>query len=61
MAARELRLFMEVNGKSQRDLAELVGSRGRASELLNEKRAISKGLALKIHDAWGVPLEDLLR
>jgi HTH-type transcriptional regulator/antitoxin HigA len=61
MALSELKLFMEANGRRQTDLAKVIKSRARASEILNGKRAIGKTVALRIYDAWGVPLEDLLR
>jgi HTH-type transcriptional regulator/antitoxin HigA len=40
-----LRELLEANGLKQSDLAELVGSKGIASELINGKRGISRSLA----------------
>jgi len=52
---------MDVRGLTQADLAALLGSRSRASEILSRRRPISKEQAYVIHRAWGVPAECFLQ
>jgi len=47
-------------GKTQAQLAKVLGSRSRASELLAGQRVLSKSMMAKINKAWGVPLDDLM-
>jgi HTH-type transcriptional regulator/antitoxin HigA len=42
-------------GRSQAELAQIVGSRARASEILGRKRALTIAMIDKISEAWGVP------
>ncbi len=48
-------------GRSQRDLAELLGSRSQASDLLLGRRRISLDLAQKISAAWRIPIQMLVK
>jgi HTH-type transcriptional regulator/antitoxin HigA len=50
-----VRELMEANGVSQTELAELVGSKGLASEMLSGKRGITKSQALKLSERFHVP------
>jgi HTH-type transcriptional regulator/antitoxin HigA len=52
---------MEQAGYRQRDLAALLGSRSRASEILSRKRPITLDMAWKLNREWGIPAEALLR
>jgi len=52
---------MELGGFQAKDLAEVLGSKSRASEILNRKRPITLDMARKLHDAWGIPAEVLIR
>jgi HTH-type transcriptional regulator / antitoxin HigA len=56
-----LQFSMEQNGRTQTDLANLLGSRSRASEILSGKRGLTKEQAWKIHEAWHIPMELLLQ
>jgi HTH-type transcriptional regulator / antitoxin HigA len=56
-----LQFSMEQNGRTQTDLANLLGSRSRASEILSGKRELTKEQAWKIHEAWHIPVALLLR
>ena len=58
--AEAIAYWMELRGKSQADLAELLGSRSRASEILARKRSLSLDMISRLHEAWGVPVEFLL-
>lgn len=53
--------FMEMTGRNQGDLADVLGSRSRASEILNRKRALTVEMIFKLKEAWGVPAECLVR
>jgi HTH-type transcriptional regulator/antitoxin HigA len=48
-------------GHTQAELAELLGSRSRASEVLNRKRALSIEMIRKINEVWKLPLELLIK
>ena len=56
-----IRYCMEQRGYTQADLASLLGSRSRASEILKRKRSLSLTMARRLHDEWGIPAESLLR
>ena len=47
-------------GRSQSELAELLGSRSRASELLSGKRPLTLEAVRKISAAWHIPVELLI-
>ena len=55
-----LEYLMELRGVGQAELAELLGSRSRASELLNRKRPLTLDQIRKISGAWHVPVEALI-
>src|SRR5205085_9213539 len=52
-----LRSLMEEHGLRQRDLLEVFGSRGIASEVVTGKRAISKTQAKKLVKFFHVPVD----
>ena len=56
-----LRLAMEMRGLGQPDLAIVLGSRSRASEILSGQRALSLNAVHRIHRAWGMPMELLVQ
>jgi HTH-type transcriptional regulator/antitoxin HigA len=51
---------MEMRHYTQADLANLLGSRSRASEILNRKRRLTMEQARKLHYEWKIPAESLL-
>lgn len=55
-----LRAFMSEQGMRQVDLAQVIGSRSRASEVLSGKRSLTLDMIRAIHRAWGVPLGALV-
>jgi HTH-type transcriptional regulator/antitoxin HigA len=55
-----LRAFMEMTGRTQADLAKLLGSAPRASEILNRKRALTVDMIHKLNREWGVPADALV-
>jgi HTH-type transcriptional regulator / antitoxin HigA len=48
-------------GHSQSELAELLGSRSRASEILARRRALTVEMIHKIGEAWKIPADLLVR
>ena len=48
-------------GHSQAELAELLGSRSRASEILARRRALTVEMIHKIGTTWKIPAELLVR
>lgn len=55
-----LRAHMENTGRTQADLAHLLGSRSRASEVLNRKRALTVEMIHKISKEWRIPADALV-
>jgi HTH-type transcriptional regulator/antitoxin HigA len=51
---------MEMTGRTQNDLAALIGSHPRASEILNRKRRLTMGQVFKITSEWRLPAEPLI-
>ncbi|HTV32941.1 MAG TPA: helix-turn-helix domain-containing protein [Methylocella sp.] len=51
---------LTVSMRSQKELAELLGSRPRASDLLSGRRKISIEVAHKISEAWHIPIQLLV-
>jgi antitoxin component HigA of HigAB toxin-antitoxin module len=48
-------------GHTQSELAELLGSRSRASEILARRRALTVEMIHRISEAWKIPAELLVR
>lgn len=48
-------------GRSQAELAELLGSRSRASEILNRKRPLNLEQIRRIAEAWSLPIAALAK
>lgn len=48
-------------GHTQTELAELLGSRSRASEILARRRALTVEMIHKISEAWKIPADLLVR
>ena len=56
-----LNYAIEELGHSQAELAELLGSRSRASELLNRRRPLTVEMIYKISESWKIPADLLVR
>lgn len=56
-----IRHVMEMRGYTQADLARVLGSRSRASEVLNRKRHLTLEMAWALNRKWGIPAESLIR
>lgn len=55
-----IRFAMERLGMGQPDLAELFGSRSRASEVLNRRRELSIPQIRKLSKEWHIPAQALI-
>ncbi|MCA1371120.1 type II toxin-antitoxin system HigA family antitoxin [Bradyrhizobium sp. BRP14] len=55
-----IKAHMEMFGRTQADLAALFGSRSRASEILNKRRALTVDMIRKLHKEWGIPTDCLV-
>ena len=56
-----LRERMETRGLTQQDLAQVLGSKSRASEVMNRRRHLTLEQAWKLHREWGIPADALIR
>jgi HTH-type transcriptional regulator/antitoxin HigA len=56
-----LREQMAIQGYNQSDLAALLGSKARASEILNRRRRLTLDQAWALHAQWRLPTEALIR
>jgi HTH-type transcriptional regulator/antitoxin HigA len=56
-----LHYAIEELGHSQAELAELLGSRSRASELLNRRRPLTVEMIHRISEAWKIPADLLVK
>ncbi len=56
-----IRARMEQAGYTQADLAALLGSRSRASEILARRRGLTMEQAYRLHREWHIPAEALIR
>lgn len=55
-----LRVFMDIKKKRQSDLAELVGGKPRASEIMNRKRPLTLRMIQKINSSWKISAAALI-
>lgn len=56
-----IKFRMEQLGYNQNDLAEIVGQKGRASEILNRKRKLSLEMIRRLHDKLHIPTDVLIQ
>ncbi len=56
-----IRARMEQAGYTQADLARLLGSRSRASEILAGRRSLTMEQARRLHEVWHIPAEVLIQ
>ena len=56
-----IKFRMEQQGLTQTDLAEVVGQKSRASEILNRKRKLSLEMIRQLHSSWHIPTEVLIQ
>lgn len=56
-----IKFRMEQLGYSQSDLANLVGLKSRASEILNKKRKLTLDMIRNLHDTLNIPTDVLIQ
>lgn len=56
-----IKFRMEQSGLTQTDLANIVGQKSRASEILNRKRKLSLDMIRQLHIKWHIPTEVLVQ
>lgn len=56
-----IKFRMEQLGYNQNDLADVVGLKSRASEILNRKRKLSLEMIRQIHERLNIPTEVLIQ
>ncbi len=59
-AADAIRYRTETAGYTRADLARLLGSRQRTSDILAGKRPLTMRTARRLHTEWGIPAEALI-
>lgn len=52
---------MEQSGYKQSDLANIIGLKSRASEILNRKRKLSLEMIRALHEQWNIPTDVLIQ
>lgn len=55
-----IQAYMANNDLGQRDLAEVLGSKSRATEILSHRRPLSIEHIRRIHHAWHIPADLLI-
>jgi HTH-type transcriptional regulator/antitoxin HigA len=56
-----LQFEMERRGLKQADLARVIGSASRASEIMNRHRALTMAQAWRLYKEWRIPPESLIK
>lgn len=56
-----IKFRMEQMGYNQTDLANIVGLKSRASEILNKKRKLSLDMIRQLHDKLNIPTDVLIQ
>lgn len=56
-----LKIKLEQNNLRNKDFAEIVGGKSKASEILNRKRKLTLTMIRKINKQLGIPAEVLIR
>jgi HTH-type transcriptional regulator/antitoxin HigA len=56
-----LRAQMQQRGLKQADLAAILGSKARASEILNRRRHLTLQQAWRLHTEWRLPTDALIK
>lgn len=52
---------MEQRGATRVDLEPIIGLRGRVSEVLTRKRALTLAMIRKLNEEWGLPVDVLVQ
>lgn len=60
-AVEAIKLRMEQQGLTPKDLEPLIGRSNRVYEVLNRKRGLTLTMIRKLHDGLGIPVESLIK
>jgi len=52
---------MKQRGLTRKDLETALGSRARVSEILNRRRPLTMKMAWRLHRAFGIPADALIK
>lgn len=52
---------MEKQGLDRRDLAKVLGSKSRVTDIFNNHRKLSLKMVRNLHEQWHIPLETLVK
>jgi HTH-type transcriptional regulator/antitoxin HigA len=58
---KSIKLRIEQMGCKQKYFAEIIGYKGRVSEILNRKRKLSLEMIRRLHEKMNIPLEALVQ
>ena len=56
-----IKFRMEQQGLKRKDLAEILGSRTRVTEVLNRRRGLSINMIRRLHEKLGISVDVLIR
>jgi HTH-type transcriptional regulator / antitoxin HigA len=56
-----IKFRMEQSGMTQTDLADILGHKSRASEVLNRKRKLSLEMIRQLNKLWNIPTDVLIQ
>ncbi len=56
-----IKVRMQQRGLTRQDLARVLGSKSRVSEVLNRKRSLTLTMIRRLHDTLGIPAESLIQ
>ncbi len=56
-----IKLRMQQHRLTRRDLARVLGSKSRVSEVLNRQRPLILAMIRRLHAEWGIPAESLIQ
>ena len=56
-----IKYWMESRGITRQELAPIMGSRARVSEIFNHRRGLTLTMIRNLHDKLGIPAEALIR
>jgi len=55
-----IRVYMDNQGLTRKDLEPMIGTRARVSEVLSGKRRLTLDMIRRLHEGLGIRLEDLI-
>jgi HTH-type transcriptional regulator/antitoxin HigA len=56
-----IKVRMQQRGLTRQDLARVLGSKSRVSEVLNRKRSLTLQMIRRLHDTLGIPAASLIQ